>query len=75
MDGSDPFEESKGVFQSSDAAWGFQSNGAMSASTATAAATYNIVDNEDEDLNEEERERVDQAEAEWEEKKRGFFEF
>lgn len=31
--------------------------------------------NEDDDLNEEERERVDKAEAEWEEKKRGYFEF
>ena len=64
MDG-DPFEESKGVFQTSEAGWGFQGDGIGANGTAY----------EDDDLDEEERERVEKAEADWEEKKRGFFEF
>ncbi len=66
MDGDDPFEESKGVFQSSEGGWGFQSN----AGFTTAANNP-----EEDDLDDEERERVEKAEADWEEKKRGFFEF
>ena len=64
MDG-DPFQESEGVFQPSVGGWGFQADGAGASGIA----------NEDDDLNEEERDRVEKAEADWEEEKRGFFEF
>jgi hypothetical protein len=58
----DPSLANAGGFQPAAGAWGFDNNNGG-------------VQNEDDDLNEEERERVDKAEQEWEDKKRGYFEF
>ena len=53
--------DNNGGFQPSAGAWGFENNGG--------------IQNQDDDLNDEEREKVDKAESEWEDKKRGYFEF
>ena len=63
MGGSDQYNQNMGGFKPAENAWGFQNNG---------GAAFG---NEDDDLDDEERERVEKAEADWEDKKRQFFEF
>ena len=58
----DPYNEGAVGFQPAAGAWGFENNGGVQA-------------NEDDDLDDEERERVDKAEEFQEDKKRKCFEF